>query len=110
MNKISYLGELEQMILWTVLRLGDGAYGLAVRDGLEQRAGRSVARGAVYTTLDRLVTKGYLIARLDDGDVQRAGRRRRYFAVTATGREALKDARDALMNLWTGLEGAVEKK
>ena len=110
MNKITYLGELEQMILWTVLRLDDEAYGLAVRDGLEERAGRSVARGAVYTTLDRLVSKGYLVARLDDGDTQRAGRRRRYFAVTATGREALKHARDALVTLWAGLEGGVQEK
>ncbi len=109
MNKITYLGELEQMILWTVLRLGDEAYGLAVRDQLEVRAGRSVARGAVYTTLDRLVSKGYLVSRLADPDESRAGRPRRYFSVTATGREALREARDAFVNLWSGLEEAVEK-
>jgi len=109
MNKVTYLGELEQMILWTVLRLEDGAYGLAVRDQLEERAGRSVARGAVYTTLDRLVRKGYLDSRMADPDDGRAGRPRRYFTVTATGREALKEARDALVNLWRGVEAAVEK-
>jgi len=109
MNKITYLGELEQMILWSVLRLDDGAYGLAVRDQLEARAGRAVARGAVYTTLDRLVKKGYLDSRLADADVNRAGRPRRYFTVTDPGREALKEARDAFVNLWTGLEAAVEK-
>jgi DNA-binding PadR family transcriptional regulator len=109
MNRISYLGELEQMILWTVLRLGDGAYGLAVRDQLEERAGRAVARGAAYTTLDRLVRKGYLDSRLADPDEARAGRPRRYFTVTAAGREALKEARDALVSLWSGVEAAVEK-
>ncbi len=109
MNKVTYLGELEQMILWSVLRLGDDAYGLAVRDQLERRAGRSVARGAVYTTLDRLVRKGYLDSRLADADANRAGRPRRYFAVTDPGREALKEARDAFVNLWSGLEAAVEK-
>ena len=109
MNRITYLGELEQMILWTVLRLADGAYGLAVRDQLEECAGRSVARGAVYTTLDRLVAKGYLDARLADADENRAGRPRRYFTVTAPGREALKEARDAFVNLWSGLEAAVEQ-
>ena len=109
MNKVTYLGELEQMILWTVLRLGDDAYGLAVRDGLEECAGRSVARGAVYTTLDRLVTKGYLDSRLADADETRAGRPRRYFTVTSPGREALRQARDAFVSLWSGLEEAVEK-
>ena len=39
-NKVTYLGELEQMLLWTVLRLRDGAYGMAVRDELERRSGR----------------------------------------------------------------------
>jgi DNA-binding PadR family transcriptional regulator len=110
MNKVSYLGELEQMILWTVLRLDDGAYGLAVRDQLEERAGRKLARGAVYTTLDRLVRKGYLDSHLADADDSRAGRPRRYFRVTATGREALKEARDALVSLWSGLETAVERE
>ena len=109
MNKVTYLGELEQMILWTVLRLGDEAYGLAVRDHLEERAGRSVARGAVYTTLDRLVSKGYLEARLADADESRAGRPRRYVTVTDTGREALREARNAFVSLWSGLEAAVEK-
>jgi DNA-binding PadR family transcriptional regulator len=110
MNKVTYLGELEQMILWTVLRLEDGAYGLAVRDHLEERAGRTLARGAVYTTLDRLVRKGYLDSHLADPDESRAGRPRRYFCVTAAGREALKEARDALVSLWSGLETAVERK
>ena len=109
MNKITYLGELEQMILWSVLRLDDGAYGLAVRDQLEARAGRAVARGAVYTTLDRLVKKGYLDSRLAEPDANRAGRPRRYFTVTDSGRDALKEARDAFVSLWTGLETAVEK-
>jgi len=109
MNKVTYLGELEQMILWSVLRLDAGAYGLAVRDQLEARAGRAVARGAVYTTLDRLVKKGYLDSRLADADANRAGRPRRYFTVTDPGREALKEARDAFVNLWTGLEAAVER-
>jgi len=109
MNKITYLGELEQMILWSVLRLEGGAYGLAVRDELEARAGRAVARGAVYTTLDRLVKKGYLASRLADADRSRGGRPRRYFKVTDPGREALREARDAFVNLWTGLESAVEE-
>jgi DNA-binding PadR family transcriptional regulator len=109
MNKVTYLGELEQMILWTVLRLDADAYGLAVRDQLEARAGRSVARGAVYTTLDRLVGKGYLASRLADADARRAGRPRRYFRVTPRGREALKEARDAFVSVWAGLEEAVEK-
>ena len=108
-NKVSYPGELEQMLLWTVLRLGDEAYGLGVRDHLEEVAGRQVSRGAVYVTLDRLVKKGYLESWLADEDEQRAGRSRRYFRVTAEGKAALRESRDALVSLWSGHEAAVEK-
>lgn len=109
MNKVSYPGELEQMILWSVLRLGDGAYGLGVRDHLEETAGRRVARGSVYVTLDRLVKKGYLESWLGDPNEQRAGRPRRYFRVTAEGKAVLRESRDALVSLWTGMEAAVEE-
>jgi len=107
-NKVSYLGELEQMLLWTVVRLGDEAYGMSVRDEMEQRSGRDVARGAVYITLDRLVKKGYLASSLGEQTPERGGRARRYFAVTSTGRDALKAARDALVSTWQGIEEAVE--
>jgi DNA-binding PadR family transcriptional regulator len=107
MNRVTYPGELEQMILWTVLRLGEGAYGLAVRDELERRVGRSLGRGAVYTTLDRLVRKGYVESWLGDRSEQRRGRARRYFRVTAQGKAALAEARDAFICCWSGLESEV---
>jgi DNA-binding PadR family transcriptional regulator len=108
-NRVGYLGELEQMLMWTVLRLGDEAYGMAVRDELARRAGREVARGAVYITLDRLVKKGYLRSRLGETAPGRGGRGRRYFRVTEAGRHALKEARDALVSIWQGLDEALEE-
>ena len=107
-NKVSYLGELEHVLLWTVVRLDDEAYGMAVRDDLERRSGRDVARGAVYITLDRLVRKGYLTSRLGGASEERGGRARRYFTVTESGKQALRQARGALVSTWDGLEGVVE--
>ena len=52
-----YLGEFEQMVMLTIMRLGDRAYGLAVRAELESVAGRRPSSGALYTTLDRLEKK-----------------------------------------------------
>ena len=109
MNRVTYPGELEQMLLWAVLRLEDGAYGMAVRDELERRAGRRVARGAVYITLDRLVKKGYLTSRLGKANEARGGRARRYFELTTSGKAALRASRDALVSLWKGLEDALEE-
>jgi PadR family transcriptional regulator PadR len=99
-----HLGELEQLVLLAVLQLGDAAYGGAVLELLGQRAGRHVARGALYTTLDRLESKRLVRSRLADTSAERGGRPRRYFAVTAAGVTALRASRRALVELWRGLE------
>ena len=109
MNKVTYLGELEQMVLSAVLRLGDEAYGMSVRREIGEHAGRRVARGAVYVTLDRLVKKGYLASRLGDSTPERGGRAKRYFGMTDDGLSALRTAREALLGLWEGQESALQK-
>ena len=66
MNK--YLGEFEQAVLLAVMRLGEDAYGLAIRKELEEQTGRTVTHGAAYITLDRLEAKELLSSRMADPD------------------------------------------
>ena len=99
-----YLGELEQIVLLAVLRLGDQAYAVPILDQIEKQTGRTIARGALYTALDRLEAKGCLRSRLGEPLAERGGRARRYFAVTPAAVRALKQSRLALMRLWNGLE------
>ena len=99
-----YLGELEQIVLLAVLRLGDDAYTAPILDQIEAQTGRKVARGALYTALDRLETKGCLRSRVGEPLPERGGRARRYFTVTPSALRALKASRLALMRLWNGLE------
>ena len=109
MNKVTYLGELEQIVLLAVLRLSGEAYGMAVRAEIEQQAARRVARGAVYITLDRLVKKGYLSSRLGEPTSERGGRAKRYFEITPEGKSALRASRAVLLSLWEGQESALEE-
>ena len=97
------LGEFEQIVLLAVLQAGDHAYGIAVHEELKQRAGRRVALGAVYMTLDRLEKKGLLTSSFSEPLAERGGRARRYYTVTRPARTALRASREALMNLWSGL-------
>jgi DNA-binding PadR family transcriptional regulator len=99
-----YLGELEQIVLLAVLRLGDEAYAVPILEQIEHQTGRKVARGALYTALDRLEAKGCLRSRVGDPLPERGGRARRYFTVTPAAVRALKASRLALMRLWHGLE------
>jgi DNA-binding PadR family transcriptional regulator len=109
MEGTGYLGEFEQMALLAVLRLESGAYGVTVLREIEERTGRSVSRGALYVTLDRLETKGYLRSRLADPTPERGGRAKRYFHVTASGLRVLQTSREALLRMWKGLEPVLEK-
>src|SRR6476646_7297351 len=99
-----HLGDLEQIVLLAVLRLGDKAYAVPILEEIEAQSGRRVARGALYTALDRLETKGCLRSRLGEPLPERGGRARRYFTVTASAVRALKQSRLALQRLWDGLE------
>jgi DNA-binding PadR family transcriptional regulator len=103
-----YLGELEQQLLLIVLRLGDGAYANPIRDMLESAAGRELARGALYTALERLEVKGCLRSILGDPLPERGGRPRRYFTVTPAGLRALRQSRRVWLGLWKGLESKLE--
>jgi PadR family transcriptional regulator, regulatory protein PadR len=103
-----YLGEFEQIVLLAILRLQDGAYAIRVREEIEARPGRRVARGALYTALDRLEQKRCLRSRMSEPLAERGGRSRRYFTVTAAGVSALRASRRALLRLWSGLEGHLE--
>ena len=98
-----YLGEFEQMVLLTILQLGDDAYGVRIMDDLGRRVARTVSRGAMYVTLDRLESKGLLASRTADPTPERGGRGKRYVDVTPAGLHALRKSRRALLELWKGL-------
>ena len=104
MTKRSYLGEFEQVVLLATARLGPGAYGMSIRREIEETTGRSVSIGAIYSTLDRLQTKGYLGTRLGEATPTRGGRPKRYFRLRAPGIEALRESRQHLDRLWDGLD------
>src|SRR5215212_9882810 len=99
-----YLGELEQLLLLIVLRLGDDAYANPIGEALVSTASRRIARGALYTALERLEVKGCLRSTIGEPLPERGGRARRYFTVTPPAVRALKQSRLALMRLWHGLE------
>jgi len=91
-------------VLLSILRLGDEAYAVSIRDELARCTGREVSRGSIYITLDRLETKGYLKSRLADPTPERGGRAKRYYTLRPVAVEALKESRRALVALWRGLE------
>lgn len=103
MSKGAHLGEFEMLVLGAVLRLGDDAYGVTVRQEIERRTGRSASIGAVYATLDRLEEKGLVLSRVSDPRPLPGGRARKFFALTSAGAQSLAHARRALDRMFEGL-------
>jgi DNA-binding PadR family transcriptional regulator len=104
------LGELEEAILLNVLSQGAEAFALEVRRAIQGSTGRTVSRGAFYTTLERLERKG--LVRWEDrepSDARRRGTQRR-FQVTPAGVEALRQAREHLRSRWMRLGKALGER
>ncbi len=104
-----YLGEFEYAVLLAILHLDQAAYAVPVRELIEDRTGRPVARGALYTALDRLEAKGCLRSRMGESTEERGGKARRYFTVTAAGLKAIKATHGALASMARGLETILER-
>jgi len=109
MNRKTYLGEFEHMVLLAALRCKDEAYGISIRDELDATAKRKVSRSALYITLERLINKGYLETHMGDPSAERGGRAKRYVALTDKGRVALRTSGIALRDLWSGQESLLEE-
>jgi DNA-binding PadR family transcriptional regulator len=103
------LGEFEQLVMLTVLRLEDGAYTSAVRQELLERAGRDVSPGAVFTTLERLESRGLVASRYGEPTPERGGRRKRYYRLRAEGRRALARSVETMRRVAEGLEAKLER-
>lgn len=107
MNKREYLGEFELVVLLTLVHLEGRAYGMTLRLEIEERTGRAVSIGAVYTTLRRLERKGYVSSELGEPTASRGGRAKKFFRVEPAGLEALERSREMFARLWEGVPGSL---
>ncbi len=97
-------GELEQLVLLALMRVGPAADARALVCELKERARREVLLATVHRTLARLEEKGLVASRMGEPTARRGGRRRRHYAITTAGREEAASALDALRRLASGLE------
>jgi PadR family transcriptional regulator, regulatory protein PadR len=100
------LGEFEYLLLTAAARLGEQAYGVAMRQEVEEATGRDCSIGALYTTLDRLEAKGFVKTWMGDPTPQRGGRPKRMVRVTAKGAQAASEFYSAVMRVSRGVSWA----
>ena len=103
------LGEFEEIVLLTVGVLHGNAYGVTIKDDIEQRLSREVTVGALQITLRRLESKGFLKSKPGDSSESRRGRPKLFFEITAYGKKALDYSKASRDQLWKALPKLVLK-
>src|SRR5262245_59194121 len=97
------LGELEQLVLLAVIRLGPDSYGVPIVEELRKQVRRPIFRPSVYLALRRLEAKRLVRARMGEPESRRGGRSRRYFEATALGLKVVRESRRTLTRMWDGI-------
>lgn len=98
------LGSLEYIVLLALVRLEPNAYGMTVRQEIERRTSRTISIGAVYSTLERLESKGFVSSATGDPTPERGGRGKRLFRIEADGERALSASYDAMQKMAVGVK------
>lgn len=96
------LGEFEYLLITATARLGDGAYGEAIRQDLDDAIGRRCSPGALYTTIDRLERKGFLATWMGAATAERGGRSKRMVRVTPKGAKEAANFYHAVLRVSQG--------
>lgn len=97
------IGEFEELVLLTVGILHGNAYGISIKDDIEQRLDRQVSVGALQITLRRLEKKGFVKSEKGETSQSRRGRPKLYFILTPYGKRAIEYTRKTRDQLWNAL-------
>ena len=92
MGSSQHLGDFEEIVLLAVARLLENAYGVTIRDAVEEATGREISSGAIYVTLDRLQAKKYVTSWIGEATKERGGRAKKYYKIEIAGQIALEES------------------
>jgi DNA-binding PadR family transcriptional regulator len=99
-----YLGEFEQLVLLAILQLRGTAYGMTIRMEIKARTNRPTSLGAIYTTLERLESKGFVSSWVGEPTPERGGRAKKFFKLEGAGQQALQEAQAVSAKMTAGLD------
>ena len=93
----------EQILLLAIWRLGENAYGVAIRELVVSMTKKNIVYGTLYNSLDKLVRKGFVITMKGEPTPERGGRSKIYYSLTKDGTAALQKAKELQSTLWDGI-------
>ena len=100
---MKFLSRAEELVLLTIWKITDGAYGVNIRKRLTEMTNRYWSIGSVYVPLDRLENKGYIESYLANPTPERGGKSKRYYKLTKEGIEQLKEIQKIYDVFWSDI-------
>jgi PadR family transcriptional regulator PadR len=97
------LSRSEEIILITILKLEDDAYGVSIREKIYKNTGSRCSFASIYTPLDNLRKKGFVKKIKGDPLPERGGKSKFYYRITPQGKEALIKLYRAHQKIWSGV-------
>ena len=97
------LSRKEELLLLTIWKLKENAYGVPVREHVSKATGKYWSIGAVYDVLDRLTRSGLVTAVTGEPTAERGGKSKRFYRVTKLGYEALDEIKKIQESMWSDL-------
>jgi len=101
--KMKELTKAEELILLTIWRMGDDAYGVTIKRKIKERTGKEIPYGTLYFLLDQLTLKECVFKIVGEPTPERGGRSKTFYKITPEGREALKAACEMYQVIWGDL-------
>lgn len=98
-----HLNEFEEIVILTIAVLYKGAYGVSIRKEIESKLSRNVSMGALHSALVRLEDRGFIKSFNGEPTVERMGRPKKYFQITAFGKKAIEHSKNTRNELWSDI-------
>ena len=100
---MKFLSRIEEILLLTIWKLGEQAFGISIRKQVETDTGVAWLSGAIYAPLNRLRRNGYVETRQADVPGEFGGRPRIYYSLSQLGREKLATIQQMNRAIWADI-------
>lgn len=98
------LTKLDENVILVILRLGNEAYIVSIKNTLEKYLGRDISFGALYLSLKRLTRDGYLLTEIGESTSKKGGRAKKYYRITRAGALKLREIHGLQRKMWEGFD------
>jgi len=98
------LSRIEEILLISILKLGENAYGVSIREQVLKDTGEKWSFASIYPPLDSLKMKGFVNKTKGSPSPERGGKSKYYYKISSEGRQALIQIYEARQKTWIGVK------